>query len=333
MRHSAAFFRQDGNVYACCMNEAPLGNLRDSTLDEIWHGEKINAIREQLAKGRLGDGCNVCAKFLIADGDSTYAPMRYFDHLSPPTDDWPNYLDFSMSNSCNLQCVMCGGMASSAIRHHREHKPPLPHPYTDELLHGMRDYFAHAATLRFAGGEPFLVREYYTIWDIVIELGLPDQYCWLTTNATQYHRRVECVLDHLRMGIQVSMDGATRETVESIRIGLDYDRFMTNAWRFREYTRERGLFYGLSMCCMTQNWFEFGKLRLLADEWDCELNVIFVVAPTKCSLLMQPIEKTREVLEGMERETLTLEHQLGRNRDVWFSALRKVRSRAMAIGV
>lgn len=55
----------DGNVTPCCTFYAKseafiLGNIKKSTLKELWNGEAINAIRQQLLSGRPNAVCKAC---------------------------------------------------------------------------------------------------------------------------------------------------------------------------------------------------------------------------------------------------------------------------------
>lgn len=55
----------NGNITPCCTffaksDELVLGNVADTTLEEVWNGDKINAIRAELLSGNVRDICRVC---------------------------------------------------------------------------------------------------------------------------------------------------------------------------------------------------------------------------------------------------------------------------------
>jgi len=54
----------DGNIYPCCsifyQNEYCLGNIKDISLYEAWHGQKMEALRSSFRKGKLFPHCNNC---------------------------------------------------------------------------------------------------------------------------------------------------------------------------------------------------------------------------------------------------------------------------------
>ncbi|MCE5242587.1 MAG: radical SAM protein [Syntrophobacteraceae bacterium] len=55
-----------GNVYPCGQGESVggeelvLGNIRESTLEEIWNGERLKTLRERFIRRQYGGGCREC---------------------------------------------------------------------------------------------------------------------------------------------------------------------------------------------------------------------------------------------------------------------------------
>ena len=48
----------DGNVYPCCMSMhgTAMGNVNESSLEEIWNGEKYNELRKMHITGNFPKG-------------------------------------------------------------------------------------------------------------------------------------------------------------------------------------------------------------------------------------------------------------------------------------
>jgi molybdenum cofactor biosynthesis enzyme MoaA len=252
--------------------------------------------------------------------------MRRFDdfEIPSPVPEWPQEMEFSISNACNLECIVCRGEHSSAIRAHREKRPPLPRLYTDEFLDSLQPYLPHLRQAKFLGGEPFLVVEYFRLWDTMIAEGLATP-CHITTNGTQYNSRIERIMDALPMSFAVSLDGATKETVESIRVNANYEEQLQILKRFREYTLQRGTGLSLTFCFMRQNWHEFGDYCLFADAWGCEVGVNTVTHPPEFGVYTLPLEELRKILKGMEAQASRLDSLLKRNRAIWFAEFDRVR--------
>lgn len=317
-----------GNVLACCQNTTHrLGSIRYDRLIDIWRGEAAERLRAALRDDDFGQGCHFC-RWQGEAGDNTDTFAAVFDHIRADSTapDWPKRLEFSLSNTCNLECVMCRGEFSSAIRSRREHLPPLVSPYDDGFFDEVVDFLPHLAEARFFGGEPFLARESFRIWDLMIDLGL-EVPCSVTTNGTVLTPAVERVLEHLQVSLGVSIDGTTKETVESIRKNASFEQIMANLRRFREYARDRGTRLDLTFCLMTRNWKEFGDYLAFADEWDCAVYINTVLYPSDLSLYGLSATALDEVLAVLEAADDHNRARLGRNRHVWEEELARLRHR------
>ena len=314
-----------GDVRACCQNvEHVLGNVADRSLTEIWHGEPARELRLAMIAYDLSRGCRFC-QWQFDDGNYGGALAHDFDGLdvAPPPTAWPQRLELAISNTCNLECIMCDGDLSSRIRSRREGRPPLPRVYDDRFFTDLTEFLPHLVEVRFLGGEPFLAAETFRVWDLMIDLGLRTP-CKVTTNGTRWNDRVERVLDHFPVSVALSLDGVSRETVEAIRQGASYDVVMANLERFARYTRDRGTLLGLTFCLMRQNWHEFADYLLLADSWGAQVGVNTVIRDS-FSLYALPLDDFAEVLAGLEARDAEMTRRLGLNAAVWYAELDRLR--------
>lgn len=325
---SSLYFNTNGDVLACCQNTRfPLGNVERQTLDEIWRGPRTAAMRKALMKDNFAAGCQFC-HWQFSVGNFANSFTRNFDRYPVETavPEWPQLMEFAVSNTCNLECVMCYGFLSSSIRSNREKLPPLPKAYTERFFGELRSYLPHLKYCKFLGGEPFLAAESFRIWDVMHEEGLSIP-CHVTTNGTQYSARVEKVLERHPVDLAVSLDAATAETFEAIRINAKFDEVHRNFARFRAYTRQRGRSLSITHCLMRQNWREFGRLLLFADEHDCPVYVNLVREPPECTLYTLPLDELGRIVHELEREGQTLRDQLRQSRAVWDETLADLRRR------
>lgn len=324
--HTNLFFDLQGRAKACCWNwEHPLGYIETQTLDEIWRGARAAILRRALEANSFECGCTFCDN-QTRDGWTARAVMRTFDDFPVTAADleWPQRMEFSISNVCNLECVMCNGVFSSAIRARREHLPPAPKRYSREFIESLRKYLPHLEQAKFLGGEPFLVSEYYTIWEMMLEEA-PFVRCHITTNGTQLNSRIEKLMKVLNFSFAVSLDGATKKTVESIRVNADFDEQLVILKHLREYTRERNTDLSLTFCFMRQNWHEFGDFCLFADKWGCNVGINTVNRPPEFAVNNLPPQELRKIVEGMEAQAPRLDSLLKQNHGTWFAELERLR--------
>jgi len=329
---TSLYFDTRGNVRVCCHNwSCVVGNIAHQSIDEIWRGAATRHLRGAVASYDFSHGCGFC-EWQLSSGSLASVAMRKWDSLRAESSDpaWPQMMEFSISNTCNLECVMCDGNHSSAIRSRREKLTPLHDPYTDGFFGQLRLYLPSLAKARFLGGEPFLQRSCHRIWDMLIEhrIELP---CHVTTNGTIYNARTEGVLAALPVGITISLDGFRKETIERVRVHAHYESLMENVRRFWAYTRERRTTFALTYCLMRPNWEEFGDFCLFADELDCPVGINLVRRPTELSLFALPTRRLQDVVASLEKQAVTLLPRLRRNRNVWVGELIRLRQHASGL--
>jgi MoaA/NifB/PqqE/SkfB family radical SAM enzyme len=325
---TSLYFTSLGDVLACCKSESySLGNVARERLGEIWNGKKLQDLRDGLKAYEFGGACEFCeAQFASKSFENVFA--AWFDEYPVGSErpEWPQVIEFAGSNNCNFECIMCDGLLSSSIRAHREGLPPLPRVYSDQFFEDLRPFLPHLRCAKFLGGEPFLAQECFRIWDMIMEAGL-EIPCHVTTNASQYNAKVERVINALPVSFTVSMDGATKETMEKIRVNCDFDEFMRNVHRFREYARQRGTWFGFAHCLMRPNWHEFGDVLQFAEKLGCSVFVNTVLTP-RHSLYTLPAEELNRIVDEMELQGKTFKDKLHINREVWEKQLEVLRASA-----
>lgn len=324
---ASMYLDQHGFVRACCMNEAHvLGNVRTASLEEIWRGERAARLRRAMEDHDLGLGCDFC-RWPVESGRPDLAFSRWFQELpvEGPDPEWPRQMELSITNTCNLQCVMCNGEWSSSIRSQREGLAPLAKVYGDEFFDQLRAFLPHLRRVKFLGGEPFLAAETLRVMELLVEAG-SDARCHATTNGTQWTPRVERILEMLPVDISVSLDAATAGTYEQIRVGSSWDTVRANLDRFIAVAQRRGTHVSITMCLMTLNWHEFADFCHLADDLGVSCDVNTVTQPTPFSLYHLPADELAVVVEGLEATDRRERETFGWSRSTWDGELERLRN-------
>lgn len=319
------YFAPDGLVRACCVNtEFPLGRVGQQSIREIWEGARTQALRHALAEDDYSLGCQECGARTEAGNRAWSNAPQFDEHADRRRSAWPVRLDFVLSNTCNLMCEMCHGGLSSAIRAKREHRPPMAKAYGDDFFEELREFLPHLELAVFLGGEPFLARESRRVLDLMLEMDLqiPTR---IVTNGTQWNAKVERYLHDLPIDLAVSVDGATPETLESLRVGVDFAELHANVDRYEETMAHRGGTVTYHYCLMVQNWHELGAFLLEADRRDRAVLVMTVTNPERFSLFDLPLDELQGVIEALEAEGEELAPRLGRNAQVWHDELDRLR--------
>ncbi len=247
------YFNIHGQAAPCWLTLTDADNIKDKTIAEIWQGERFNSIRQAIQQKNLNYACTTCQKN-IASGNYVSALAKLYD-LPYALTKYPAEMEFELSNICNLECVMCKGDLSSAIRKNREHLPPIESPYNDSFVEQLKEFLPHLKEAKFLGGEPFLIPVYYKIWDAIIALN-PKIKITVTTNGTVWNARVKQILESLHCNIILSIDAFTKETYEKIRLGSNFEKVIENFGHFRKYTKERETYMGISVNPLRKNYKE-----------------------------------------------------------------------------
>ncbi len=319
---SALYFDPLGYVYPCCTGRQPLGRIGSGSgrrLREIWNGAIRASVEAAVAAADLSRGCADCAQAAESAGRDA-ALAVHFDRWGTLQGDGPVDLEFALSNTCNLQCVMCNGMLSSAIRSQRDHDPPLPAVYDDRFFDDLAQLLPGVRRVAFKGGEPFLAREARRVMDLLIEQGSTAEIK-ITTNATVWSDRVEHYLRELRMEPIVSIDAMDPEVLEAVRVGAHADHLWENVARIERVAREVGRTLTFSYCFMPETWQELAPLLVEAESRGAYVAVAHVSQPPDQSLLGLDVSDLTRIRSEMAAREARLEDLRPENREAWNQAL------------
>lgn len=249
------YFTQDGKVKVCCNNfYYVIGTYPQQNISQIWNSEAAETLRGNMRKYDLSAGCGVC-EYDFKGRNFNQVRARHFDSIVPSLK-YPRMMEFLLTNTCNLECVMCRGENSSLIRKNREKLPPIPSAYDKEFLNQLEEFIPHLVETRFSGsGEAFSIDLYYEIWEKIIELN-PKCLIVVQTNGTILSGRAKDMLERGNFEIGVSIDSLQKETYESIRVNARLDKVLANIHYFQEYSERKKKRFTLSACVMRQNWHE-----------------------------------------------------------------------------
>src|SRR4051794_38914681 len=109
------YFDPSGDVRACCRNTRhTLGNVGRERLRDIWAGERRLALVDRLAVDDWSLGCQGCATEVDQEGRAGSYPASFDARAGHLTNEagsgaWPTFMEFNLSNACNLQCLQCNG--------------------------------------------------------------------------------------------------------------------------------------------------------------------------------------------------------------------------------
>lgn len=287
------YFNSRGQAVVCCRNQdTVLGTYPENSIREIWFGEIADKLREHLLNNDFSMGCSYCSHQF--DTSRFYGlPSMHADYYSTTKKGYPKIIELELSNTCNLQCVMCSGIVSSSIRKCRENLPPLENHYDENFVEQLKEFLPHAKEIKFYGGEPFLIDTYYKIWDELVKIK-SNAKLHVVTNGTILNDKVKNYLRKLKFTITVSFDAMNKELFESIRVGADFDKVKAHIEEYNVLLGGKGL--SLSVTPMKTNCREVPKIIDYCNSLNATVNMSFVENPadmalwTLCSKELKEIE-------------------------------------------
>jgi MoaA/NifB/PqqE/SkfB family radical SAM enzyme len=250
---SNIYFNMYGQGAPCWLTLEHAPAYPRHSIREMWFGERYEGFRARIAANDLSGPCHVCERN-IRNRVFTNTLARAYDNDHQPSS-YPSIMEFELSNTCNLECIMCKGTLSSTIRRDRDALPPMRAPYDDAFVDQLEEFIPHLREARFNGGEPFLQKICWDIWERIQKLN-PAVEITVATNATTLSDRIKRMLEGGRFRVNVSLDSLRKETYESIRVNATFERTLENLKWFGEYCRARGTRFCIMVNPMRMNWRE-----------------------------------------------------------------------------
>lgn len=244
----------NNQVYPCCMTpmEYPIGNLKNSSLKELWNSKKIKDLRVEFLNDQRPTSCQRC--FEMEDmGQRSWRQSlngHYSHHFSKvdTTDEDGTFSDFNLvywdfrfSNICNFRCRTCGPQLSTGwYEDTKKIWGRLPDDVkvikeTAETWEEIEPLFPVVEEIYFAGGEPLIMEEHYRILQKLDKMKRYDVKLRYNTNFSQLEYKNLKVQDiwpkFQSVELSVSLDGGGVKG-EYIRKNMNWNKILKNRNEF-----------------------------------------------------------------------------------------------------
>ena len=231
-----------GEAYPCCHSEManPVGNCKSQTLAEIWQGDAMQQLRDNMLNERESPACARCYEQEAAGFFSgRRSANKHHGHHIKKLESNPfemTYWDIRFSNLCNLRCRSCGHIFSSQWYQDQAVLAGPEWKQTHQVLNyagrteidmweQLLPHIDYVEQIYFAGGEPLLMEEHYRILDELERRGRFDVRLIYNTNFTHTDLRGRSVFDYWRkfqsVSVGASLD-ASGARAEYIRKGTKW---------------------------------------------------------------------------------------------------------------
>ena len=303
--HMHAF--PDGRVYPCCLAEYfhPVGDLRKNTMREVWNQSKYKAMRVNMLADKPCVECTKCyeqerhgAFSMRNDANRNYGHM--IKEVNQTQADGTHdefkirYWDVRFSNLCNFRCRSCGPIFSS--NWYSDHvklynrKPDVLGRDMDRVEYAagdedsmerqMAEHVPYLEQVYFAGGEPLIMKEHYTLLEKLIEAGKTDIRLQYNTNFSELAFKDKHVFEYWQhfknVSVGASLDGMGAQA-ELIRKGADWRQTVDNRERMMREVPHVDFYVSSTVSSMNvlhvlkfhKEWTRLGLIK--AKDWNINL--------------------------------------------------------------
>jgi radical SAM protein with 4Fe4S-binding SPASM domain len=291
-----------GEAYPCCLGEMeyPIGNMRENSLEEIWHGDKYTGMRQQMLDDKP---CVECTRCYEQEKNGFFSMRnshnKHFGHHIGKVDQGIRpefnivYWDIRFSNQCNLKCRSCGPMFSSlwyddhVAMYGRDpgHKRIERAGRTKtDIWEQMEPQIDNIEQIYFAGGEPLIMQEHYNILKELVRRERFDVRLIYNSNFQKLVYKDLDVLEYWKLFENVSIGAsldAMGDRAELIRKGTDWNEVLRNRERMLKVCPEVDFYISPTMSIMNvfhvhdfhRDWVNRGFLK------HSDLNVNILQSP------------------------------------------------------
>lgn len=270
----------DGKVYTCCSSFVKhnhyIGNIYSDDFEEIWNSKKAKQLRYSVSVGNF-EYCNShCLAIKTCDFKNTSDYFQYRENYKfgyKNIEDcklniYPKVITLSCDESCNLYCISCrnrrkvlNSEKSEQLYNMLVQKVlPLMKDCENFSLLGSGDIFASSACMKF-------------LKHINIEK-FPKLKLHIITNAQLLTEENWNKLNNLKgipIRMDISIDGAEKETYEEIRRGAKWSILMQNL-KYIRLLKEKGEISSLRFNFVVQlkNYKEMDKFVKMAKKYNAD---------------------------------------------------------------
>lgn len=196
----------DSMVYFCCINNRAIGNIKNSSLQEIWFGKDAKTIRDAFLRHDY-IGCSAVCPFI------NNIPKPAESSVQP--DIKLKAISYAITNLCNLRCIMCINNSSNSI----------PIPFEKTVWNNIKDLIKDLDDFLITGGEFFSIPESTDILKFLVESNFDGRFN-IITNLHMIKEDDIILLTKLRSSLEISIDSWDNDTYKKIRIPQTLEHFL-----------------------------------------------------------------------------------------------------------
>ena len=250
---------KNGSCYACeCTSWLPqsVGNLQLKSLNEIINSNMHKHLQESVSGGAYSY-CN--------EHQCPYIMSSTVEHTTDETN--IKHLRLAIDDSCNLKCPSC---RKGLIFHKEDPAFRLGIRLADNIIGWLHTYNQPIQVHMGSDGDPFASHVYKHFME---HTPARDniKYSILTNGLMfkEFHTKVPCVINNLQE-LGVSIDGASKETYEKLRLGGKWEKVIENLECMSALKKKHDFRFILHFVVQKNNYHEMEKIVDLGEQYGAD---------------------------------------------------------------
>jgi len=287
--------RANGDLSPCCYLPFVLGNIRQTTLEKLWHSPVSQALRQSIKDGsfifcdkRKCAGMQKVSLGRYISNRSYQIPYELFQKKDlkknglgflagdAPEGRVPSIISFDDDPTCNLACPSCRKAIHAATTQEAEMIYQNDRAILDAIPLGIQELWFSGA------GDPIASRVYRKIFSEFEWRNYPSLKIRLDTNGLLLTEgnitgRLSNIVDKIYL-IAVSVDATKPEIYSAIRKGGNFSKLLANLANIASPERNMGKKLVLRMIVQSGNFMEMGDFVDLGKKFGADTVVFSAIA-------------------------------------------------------
>jgi MoaA/NifB/PqqE/SkfB family radical SAM enzyme len=327
----------DGTFKVCCIANGPKSYIRDAddnninihntSINDIWNSTTMRDLRKKMLNDELPDECRTCNYTTTGGlsvgqdlmrmwkeilGDNFVQRINQARENNYNIKEPPVYFDLRLGNTCDLACVMCGPANSSkwaelaksiTIKTGMEPGVHITKWWNSKKIwKELKELLVHAKEIKFAGGEPLLLKQHKDILKFLKENN-PNCIIRYTTNLNNITQEYIDLWQELpNCHFSVSIDGVN-DRLEYLRWPIKWDKMLNNLLMLNQLKPQRHITLIYTLTLFNILYINDDIKHLLSNidiQWtSIEINPVYVPRFLQANLLPASAKKNIQLDPGL----------------------------------
>jgi MoaA/NifB/PqqE/SkfB family radical SAM enzyme len=275
----------NGDVTMCCDHHEVLGNVNDSSIEEIWNNKAYQAIRRQMLEDGAFKTCS--SGCLLLNGLKDEFKLDWYKDINKTSDCYknaelnneeilegklklkslPRFMKIAISFKCNYKCYHCCQGDERILGF------LLPESFYQELTNLSK----YLQCIYIFGGEPLIFKEFSEI----LKIQEFNEYLkfGLVTNGSLIHKHIDEIKKANWSFFSISLDSATEESYSKLRFQNNWNTVLENLEMIKMLKSQKDFTFTLSMTVNSRNCHEIKKFVDLCKKYSAIPKINMVANP------------------------------------------------------